>query len=313
MRLKKRKVFKLNEKCDMTTTLQCYGLIIPQIIGLFLITLYPICWAIKKSFYYYDGVISATRFVGFENFFTLFTKDSTYWNAWITTFQFMILKLPIELPLALFVAVLLNRNLKFKGLFRGIYYMPCIIGVAIVGVIFSNMYDVFGIINAWITNINPEYAMNPISWFSNKWSSMMVLVLTSVWQTFGTNALYFTAALSNVPEELYEYAKLEGASRWTIVSKITLPMIAPVLKIIFLLSLNGTLHTSESVLALTGGAPAGSTHTVMSYIVNLYVPGFSTGTVNIGYGCSVSLVTSILMGIIAVIYMRMTKKANSAY
>ena len=312
MRVQKSKDFKLKEKYNMTTVLQCYGLIAPQIIGLFLITLYPICWAIKNSFYYYDGVISTTRFVGLENFFTLFTRDTTYWSAWLTTLQFMIFKLPLELPLAMFIAILLNRNLKLKGLFRGIYYMPCIIGVAIVGVIFSNMFDVFGIINSWIININPEYAIDPISWFSNKWSSMTVLVLTSVWQTFGTNALYFTAALSNVPEELYESAKIEGASRWTVFSKITLPMISPVLKMVLLLSLNGTLHTSESVLALTGGAPSGSTHTVMSYIVNLYVPGFSTGTVNIGYGCAVSLITSIIMGLIAVMYMRFTKKINSA-
>ena len=304
---------KIRTKYDKSTVFQCYGLILPQIIGLFLITLYPICWAIRLSFFYYDGVISTTRFVGLENFLTVFTKDATYWKAWLTTLQFMVFKLPLELPLAMFVALLLNRNLKLKGLFRGVYYMPCIIGVAIIGVIFSNMFDVFGLINAWITNINPEYAMNPLSWFSQKWSSMAVLVLASVWNTFGTNALYFTAALSNVPEDLYEVARIEGASKWVQFRKITLPMISPVLKMVLLLSLNGTLHTSEFVLALTNGAPSGRTHTVMSYIVSLYVPGFSSGSVNIGYGCAVSFVTSVIMAVIAVIYMNLTRKMNDAY
>lgn len=307
------KTSKIREKYDKSTVAQCYGLISLQLIGFLVITIYPICWAIRLSFFYYDGVISNTRFVAFENFITLFTKDITYWKTWLTTFQLVLFKLPIELPLAMLVALLLNRNIKCKGLFRGIFYMPCIISVAIIGIIFSNMFDVFGIINAWIANINPDYVLNPISWFSNRWSAMTVIVLASVWNTFGTNALYFTAALSNVPEELYESARLDGASKWTVFWKITVPMVAPVLKMVVLLALNGTLHTNEFILTLTNGAPAGSTHTVMSYIVDLYVPGFSSGTVNIGYGCAVSFVTSVCMAIIAVLYMKATKRMSSAY
>ena len=191
--------------------------------------------------------------------------------------------------------------------------MPCIMGMAIIGVIFSNMFDVFGIINAWLTKLDPAYAENVIAWFSNRWSAMLVLVFVSVWCTFGQNALYFTAALSNVPEDLYEAAKIDGATRWQMFYKITIPMIVPVFQIILLLSINGTLHTNEYILTMTNGGPAGSTHTVMSYIVSNYVPGFSESTINIGYGWAVSFFTSICMAFIAVIYTKLSNRAKNLY
>lgn len=300
---------RYKEKYNKKQVLQCYLLISLQIIGFFLITFYPTLWAIRLSCYYYNGVISNTRFVGLENFITLFTKDSAYWQSWLTTFRYALLKLPIELPLAMFVAVLLKRKLRCKGLFRAIFYMPSIIGVAIIGVIFFNLFDVFGLINAWLAKINP--GRDPIAWFSETGTALFVLVIGDVWKTFGVNALYFTAALSNVPEELYEAAKIDGASRWTLFRKITLPSIAPVVQIVLLLSINGTLHTNEYILTMTGGAPYGTTHTVMSYVVNMYVPGFAGNSVNIGYGCAVSVVTSILMALIAVIYMKSTNKLSN--
>lgn len=295
-------------KYDKSEVIQCYAMIGLQIIGFLLITLYPMIWAIRLSLYYYNGIVSNTRFVGFDNFATLFTKDSPYWHAWLTTIKYALLKIPVELPLAMFVAVLLKRKLKFKGFFRAMFYMPSIIGIAIIGVIFFNMFDVFGLVNAWLAKLNP--GMEPIAWFSETSTALFVLIIGDVWRTFGVNALYFTAALSNVSEDLYEAAKLDGASRWTVFTKITLPVIAPVVQIVLLLSINGTLHVNEYVLTMTGGAPYGTTHTVMSYIVNMYVPGFAGNSVNIGYGCAVSVVTSVIMALIALIYMKTTAKVS---
>ena len=125
--------------------------------------------------------------------------------------------------------------------------------------------------------------------------------------------MYFIAALSNVPEELYEAAELDGAGAMRKFTSVTLPMIAPVFQTILLLSLNGTLQTNEIVLALSNGAPAGSTYTVMSYQVSQFVPGFSTGIVNIGYGCAMSLVTSVIMTAAAVVYSKLSNKMQNMY
>ncbi|MDO4562544.1 MAG: sugar ABC transporter permease [Clostridia bacterium] len=308
---KNSKTTTVKVKYNLGEVAQCYGMIGLQIIGFLVITLYPICWAIRLSFFYYNGLPSSQNFIGLENFVTMFTKDADYWRSWLTTIQFALIKLPIELPFAMFVALLLNRKIKFKGFFRSLFFLPCIVGVAVIGLIFSNMFDYYGIINAWLCKIG--IIETGITWFSHKWSAMAVLLSGAIWSTFGVNTLYFLAALQNVPQELYEVAMLDGASKFTMFRKITLPTMAPVLQVVVLLSLNGTLHTNEYVLTMTGGGPGGSTYTVMSYIVGKFVPGFAGNSINIGYGCAVSFVTSVIMAVIAIIYMRTTKKLSNTY
>ena len=292
-------------------TLSCYAILSPQIIGFLVFSLYPILWAASKAFYYYTGTPSLTRFVGLGNFIKIFTIDSTYWETWGNTLLFAFGKLPLELPLALLIALCLRKGLKGAGFFRAAFYLPCVISIAIVGLIFTNLFDYFGFINAWLIKLG--LIDTPIDWFSNAWTARFALIIGSIWSSFGINVLYFISALANVPEELYECAKLDGASRWVTFRKITLPMIAPVFSTILLLAINGTLHTSEYILATTKGVPAGSTYTVMSYVVNRFVPGFADAGANVGYGCALAIVTAILMGLIAVIYSKLTAKLQDIY
>ena len=178
------------KKKRSSEVMEWYALIIIPIIGFLIFKLYPIIWTVSKAWYFYDGSISTSRFVGMENFLNLF-KDKTYWNSWLVTLKFAVFKLPIELPLAMIMAVLLNKKLKGTSIFRGIYYMPNILSMAVIGVIFSGMFDYFGYINGVIKSIG----FNPVNWFSNAGTALMVLVIASVWNTFGVNAMYFLAAL----------------------------------------------------------------------------------------------------------------------
>lgn len=289
---------------------QAYLLLALPIIGFFVFTLYPLCWAIRYAFYYYDGALSTTHFVGFQNFFSAFT-DPTYWKTWLTTLQFAACKMPIELPLALLLAILLHRKIKFAGFFRSVYFMPHIISIAIIGLIFTNMFDYFGLINTWFTKLG--LLSENVEWFSTKWKAMTVLVAGSTWQSFGINVLYFMAALNNIPEELYEAASIDGARAWTKFVKITVPMMGPVLQTILLLSINGTLHTNDYIIATTNGGPGGDTYTVMSYLVGKFVPGFGAIGVNIGYGCCLAVVTAIIMGLIALGYNKLSNKLSNIY
>jgi len=289
---------------------QCYLLLIPEIVGLFLFTLYPMFWAAKKSWFYYTGIESMQKFIGWDNFIAVF-KDVKYWSTWLTTLKFMFYKLPFELPLAMVIALILNKKLKGSGFFRSMYYLPNVISVAIIGLIFSNMFDYFGFVNAWLIKFG--IIESEVSWMSTTYGAMTVLIIGAIWNTFGVNVMYFLAALSNVPEEMYEAAKLDGAGRFTVFFKITLPMMAPVLQTIILLALNGSLHTSDYILVTTNGAPGGTTFTVMSYIVNQFVPGFAANSVNIGYGCAMSLVTSFFMCLFAIFYMKLSKKMENVY
>ncbi len=292
-------------------TLQCYLIMSTQIIGFFVFSMYPLCWAAQKAWFFYSGTPSQTHFVGWDNFITIFTRDATYWTTWLTTIEFAIYKIPIELTLAMAIALCLHGKLKGAGFFRTMYYMPCIVSVAIVGLVFTNLFDYFGFINAWLIRLG--LISKNIDWFASKATAMGGLVAGSIWNTFGTNVLYFIAALSNIPEEVYESAKLDGASGWTIFRKITIPLMGPILSTILLLSINGTLHTSDYILTFTNGAPHGSTFTVMAYQVSKFLPGFADAGVNIGYGCAMGIVSSLFFIAIALGYRKLSAKLQNMY
>lgn len=298
-----------NRKYDKQTVFWAYVMLSPLILGFLVFTLYPLCWAIRLAWFSYNGTVTGIRFVGFENFINVFTKDTNYWRAMLTTLQFGLMKIPIEIPFALFLAILLTRKLKGTGFFRTMFYMPNVVSVAIIGLIFSNMFSYFGVIN----NFLGKLGIANIDWFSTKMTSLWTLVIADTWHSFGINVLYFMAAINNVSEDLYEAAEVEGANKWQSFIHVTLPGIAPVLQVILMLSIVGTLGTNDLVLVLTNGAPGGETFTVMSYIVKAFVPGFADAAANIGYGCALSVVTAVIMAGITVIYNLLSKKMNDLY
>lgn len=301
----------LFERIKSSDKAQCYLLLALPIIGFLVFTIYPIIWSAIKAFYFYDLIPNNTRFVGLGNFDILLKKGGDYWNAWLVTFKFLIYKLPIEMPAALIVASLLNKGLKGSNIFRNIYYLPCVISLAIVGIIFTNIFDAFGVVNSWL--INAGLLKEPIDWFGKTNTAMIVLIIGSLWASFGTNVVYFTAALSNVPKDLYEAASVEGAGRFTQFFKITVPMIAKVFQTILLLAINGTLRTGEYIIVMTNGAPARTTLTAEAYVMKMFLPGFSSGNPNIGYGCALSIVSSLICAAVGLIYMRATAKLADLY
>lgn len=294
----------------LSDSTQCYLLISLQIIGFLVFTIYPIIWAVSKSWFYYNGVDAETSFVGWENFAIAFS-DAKYWSSWIVTFKFTFYKIIIEIPLALVLATLLSKGRKGSNAFRSIFYLPNIISVAIVGVMVSNLFDYYGVMNKILSALG--LVKNPIDWFANSSTSLGVLVAGSTWSSFGINMLYFCAALNNVPKDMYEAADIDGAGKIRQFFNITIPMIAPVASTILLLAINGTLHVGEYILVTTGGGPAGTTNTVGSYLIDAFVPGFADTAVNIGYGCALALITTVIYSVIAVIYSKSTKKLQNIY
>ena len=291
--------------------IQCYLLLGLPLIGFFVFTLYPILWAFAKSFYYYDQIPSHTLFVGIKNFAHIFTKNFAYWKSWITTLQFTFLKLPFEVVVTLVLAFFLSKKIKGAAFIRGIFFMPTVISAVLCSVIFTNLFQYFGYFNDIFSKLG--LISEPIDWFANKWSAMAVLVTSSVWKNFGTNVLLFAAALTNVPDELYEAADIDGAGPFKKFMNITVPMIAPVFQTILLLAINGTLHVGEFIVTMTNGAPGGATHTVGSYILVNYVPGFSSGTVDVGYGAAISIITSIIYGLVAFGYNKISTRLQNVY
>lgn len=299
----------LRPKYERKEVITCYLMLSLAIIGFFVFTLYPMFWAAKTSFYTYDGIASHTKFVGWDNFKTLF-RDAGYWKSWLVNIGLFIVKAPIEMLLAFITAYILTSKVKGAGIFRTIYYLPAIISGAIVALIFSNLFDFFGVINANLVRFG--IISESINWFANTSTAFVVIVFATFWMSFGTNVLYMIAALSNVSDDVKESARLDGANEAAIMFKIILPMILPMLSVVLLLSINGILTLGELVLLLTGGAPAGTTFTVQAYLMRYTVPGFG-GVADLGYMSSAAIITSIIACIVGAAVNKCSNKLENVY
>ena len=155
------------------------------------------------------------------------------------------------------------------GNFRVVFFLPSVFSIAVVGLIFSILFGAYnGIVNAILKNIG--LITQNISWFSDKGHAMFVIILVSLWTTFGLNMIYFLMGLQNISKSLYECASIDGANEVQQFFYITMPLVAPILQLVLMLSVLGTMKMTDLILVLTNGAPGGSTEVVMTYIFKYF-------------------------------------------
>lgn len=293
-----------NSKKRRSNATQAKLMLAPMLIGFIIFTYVPIIYILRFSFFDSNGFTST--WVGLDNFIRVFTRDAAFWKSVLNALILSFGKLALEIPLALLLAVLLNKGLKATGFYRVMLFLPAIISAAITGLIFSLMFAAFnGIINGMLQNIG--LIEMPINWFSRKGSAMFVLGLASVWSSYGINMIFFLMALQNVPKELYECADLDGITPWKKFTKITLPMIGPTFQSVLLMAIVGSLKMSDLILASTNGQPGGETEVVMTYVFK-YFFGYDGRTIEIGYASAMAVVTGIILAAVSAIYMKCSNK-----
>lgn len=287
---------------------QAMAMLAPMMIGFFVFTYIPIVYVLRYSLYESNGFKES--WVGLDNFVRLFTRDPAYWKSVVTTFILAFGKLAVEIPLALLLAVFLNKGIRGTGFFRVALFLPAIISTAITGLIFSLMFSSYnGIINSML--IDWGIIAEPIKWFSNKWTALIVLGLASVWNNFGINMIFFLMALQSVPKELYECANIDGITPVKQFFKITLPMIGPTFQSVLLMAIVGSLKMADLILASTNGQPAGGTEVVMTYVFK-YFFGYGGRKVEVGYASAMAVITGIILAIVSVVYTRLSRKIGNS-
>ena len=260
--------------------------------------------------YRYNGFTS--RFVGAYNFIRIFLREPDYWFAVLNTFILAIGKLIVELSLALVLAYILDKQIKFRVFFRAVFFLPTIISVAIIGIIFFFIFATYnGILNSLLMSVH--IISEPINWFASKWKAMFILATASIWQNFGLNMVFFLTGLQSIPKEIYESAEMDGASEPQKFFRITIPMLGPVLQIIIMLALLGSLKITDLVLVLTGGGPAGKTNVMMTFVYDHFFGAAMGTSVDYGYSSALAVVSSIIIGIVTIIYLRFSKKSSTIY
>jgi len=303
-----------NQKIKTKKTIQCYTMLLPSIIGLALFVVYPIIWVFRYSMFRFTG-FGQPIYIGLENFVRIFTNDPKFWGTVVNSFVFAFGKLLVELPLAFILAYLLARKFRGSSFFRTMFYLPSVLSVAIVGLEFSYLFAAYsGVVNEWLiaVNINDFLGMTvPVSWFSTRAMALVISMVASIWQNFGLNMLFFMTGLQSISNDLYEAADIDGANGIQRLFRITIPMLGPVTQMVVMNAILGSLKIADLILTLSNGQPAGTSEVMMTYIYKQFF-GRSTAA-SYGYASALVIVTSVILAIVAFVYLKTTKKSSRIY
>jgi raffinose/stachyose/melibiose transport system permease protein len=291
---------------------QEFIMLIPFFIGFLTFTVYPILWALRWVLYDYSG-FGKPFFVGLDNFARAFFRDREFWRSVSNTFYLAFMKLLIEMPLALILAFFVNNKIRGSSVLRVIFFLPTVFSMAVVGLIFTILFSAYnGIVNAALMSIG--FLKQNYNFFGSRWSALNIVLLVSTWATFGINMIYFLMGLQNIPNELYECATLDGASGPKQFFFITIPLLAPVMQIVFMLSVLGTMRINDVVLVMTNGQPGGTTEVAMTHILKLFFSfSVSGGRRQYGYGAALSIIMGVILAIMTIIYLKSSKRMKDIY
>lgn len=280
-----------------------YVYLVPFVVLLLVFTLYPIVGSLGYTLYQWNGIGDPTAYVGLQNFRDVL-HDHIFWLSFGHTFLYMAVVVPVQLFLALVLALVLNdRRLHFSTFYRSVYFMPVVISPAIIGVVFQLLFSSFG------TNINDilikfHLLNRQIDWLGDPGMVFWLVIAIGIWNTLGYNLIYFLAGLQTIPVDLYEAAELDGAGARARFWHVTLPGLREIGLIIVFLAVLGSLHVFDLVQVLTGGGPFYASSVVNTYIYQqAFGGGLTSGggvTVqpNVGFASAASFFYGVILLVI---------------
>ncbi len=271
-----------------------YIFISPFVILWGLFVPFPVGYALRISFQKWTG-LSKFRYVGLLNYIQIFQRPETI-SAYLNIIWYVVVIVSIETTVPLLFALLLNvPYLKFKGIFRGAFFLPYLASSVVVSILFSVLFTQGGLIN--------EFLHMDIPWLSSTLWSKPSVAIAIIWVGNGFWTVIYLAALQSVPVELYEAAKIDGASGWERLFYITIPMIAPVGIVVVVMATIWTLQLFAIPKIITKGGPLYSSTTP---VLELYKAAFLN--FKIGYGAAFAIILAGLIIIVAVLQIKFAKK-----
>ena len=263
--------------------------VLPFLLGILAFKLFPFVMSFALSFTRYD-VMDPPVWVGLDNYHELFTDDPLFQRSLGVTLWFTVLAVPLRVGFALFIAHVLNFKLRGINFFRSAFYLPSILGGSIaVAVLWRFIFARNGLVNG----VLGQFGIEPVAWLADETWSMWTVVLLFTWQ-FGSAMVIFLAALQNVPQSLYEAAEIDGASKWQQFTRITVPLITPVIFFNVIMQMVHAFQEFNGPYMVTEGGPLHST-----YVLALYIYDQSFRYFNLGYGSALSWVLFALVAALA--------------
>jgi ABC-type sugar transport system permease subunit len=238
----------------------------------------------------------ARPFTGLDNYAEL-VADRRFWNALRNTAVYTIAAVPVQIVLALGLAIGLNARLRGRAFLRGAYFVPVISSLAIMAIVWAFLFDPdIGMVSSWLASLG----LPRIAWLREPGTAMIAVIVVGVWKTLGFNTVILLAGLQGIPTEHYEAAELDGANAWQRFRHVTVPGLRQTLLFVTVISIIASLQVFDQVYVMTRGGPLYSTETMVTYI---YYQGFSL--FRMGYASALSWVLFLIIAAVAIVQLRM--------
>ena len=275
-----------------------YLLVSPYLLFVIVFVIFPVLFCFFLTFNKWN-IIAPMHFIGFANYSRLF-HDRLFWKAIVNTLKFLLLHIPLQLVVSLFLAELLNQKIKAAAFFRASFFMPVIVSGVVVTILWQQLlgFDA-GLINKMIISMGG----NKTGWLVDPGIAIYSIAVMATWKNVGLYVILFLVGLQTVPTQYYEAAKLEGATRWQQFYHITLPMINPTIFMVVILSTIGGFNLFIEPYIMTGGGPL---NTTLSAVLYIYKQAFQY--YNMGYSATLGFFYAIMIMSVVVLQKKFIEK-----
>ncbi|MFJ9567476.1 carbohydrate ABC transporter permease [Streptomyces fuscichromogenes] len=285
--------------------LTAMGFQLPALVLFGVLVLLPILFALYASFFRWGGFGMPSDYTGADNFTRLLQDDVFLGDLW-RCLLLVVLSLALQLPFALAMAVLLNQRIRGRAVYRMLFFAPYVLSEAITGVLFSM---IFAPDEGLADHLLSDLGLGALGgkWFSDPSTVMATLFLVMTWKYFGFHMMLYLAGLQSIPAELTEAATVDGASHWQRFRYVTLPLLAPTLRISVFLSVIGSIQLFDLVWVVTAGGPDHHSETMA---VTMFQYGFKR--YQVGYASAISVAMFGVSLVFALAYQRFVLRRDLA-
>jgi len=276
------------------------GFLLPSLFGFLLFFAYPTVRGLFISFTDWD-LLTPAKFIGIDNYTALFA-DSAYWNSLWVTVQYVFWNIPAQTVLALAIAMMMNKLTK-TGFLKGAFLIPWLIPNVIVAMLWLWLLDPSV---GYLDEVVKAMGLPPLGFLANADTAMPLVAWINIWKWMGYNALILYAGLQGIPKEINEAAVIDGANGWKEFTKITLPMLRPVLAFILVTTIIGSFQIYDTVAIATRGGPVDAT-----WVMNFYLFKYAFQEYHMGYATAGSMVLFALLFVVGLVQMRMMRAGEA--
>ncbi|MFA6004077.1 MAG: sugar ABC transporter permease [Elusimicrobiota bacterium] len=268
-----------------------YLFVSPYVLFLLVFTAYPLIFSFYLVFHSWD-LIQPPQFIGLSNFRFLL-HDEEFGRALANTLVFLVIHIPLQLACSLAIALVLAEKIFAKAFFRAAFFLPVIISGAVVTILWQKLYATdTGIFNQVLAGLG----LPPVRWLTSPQLAMPSIAIMATWKNMGFYIVLFLAGLLNIPGELYEASRVEGATRWQDFWHITLPLLRPTMLLVMVLSTLGAFSLFIEPYVMTGGGPL---NTTMSVVLYMYKHAFLFQ--HMGYAATVGLALASIIFVVVLV------------